>query len=78
MEREEKNTNGLAINKPRERKTRQTREKTMSKGESEKYLKNLCKEIGGAIDEIETGGLMCSANTHLALVADWNTMAHYL
>ena len=32
MEREEKNTNGLAVNKPRERKPRQTREKTMPKG----------------------------------------------
>ena len=53
-------------------------EKTMTKGESEKYLQNLCKEIGGAIDEIETGGLMCSANTHIALVAAWNTMARYL
>ena len=39
--------------------------------ETEKYLSDLRNEIGRAIDEIETGGMMCNVGVHIALMDAW-------
>lgn len=41
---------------------------------SERYLADLMYKIGEAIDEIEQGGLLCSANTHMALWDVWDKL----
>ena len=48
----------------------------MTMPETEKYLSDLRNEIGRAIDEVETGGMMCNVGVHIALMDAWNKLGY--